>query len=90
MVWKVDFGLIVHKSPFMADEKDPLVLSNNGEKRLESGTPSDKVGDVSWNKRCPDIHRPACQRPACQHSMQSDAQMTCRRCREFQTHNPPR
>ena len=24
----VDFGLIVHKSPFMADEKDPLVLSN--------------------------------------------------------------
>ena len=24
----VDFGLIVHKYPFMADEKDPLVLSN--------------------------------------------------------------
>ena len=24
----VDFGLIVHKSPFMGDEKDPLVLSN--------------------------------------------------------------
>ena len=24
----VDFGLIAHKSPFMADEKDPLVLSN--------------------------------------------------------------
>ena len=24
----VDFGLIVHKSPFMADAKDPLVLSN--------------------------------------------------------------
>ena len=24
----VDFGLIIHKSPFMADEKDPLVLSN--------------------------------------------------------------
>ena len=24
----VDFGLIVHKSPFMADEKDPQVLSN--------------------------------------------------------------
>ena len=24
----VDFGLIVHKSPFMADEKDPLVLGN--------------------------------------------------------------
>ena len=24
----VDFGLIVHKSPFMADKKDPLVLSN--------------------------------------------------------------
>ena len=24
----VDFGLIVHKSPSMADEKDPLVLSN--------------------------------------------------------------
>ena len=24
----VDFGLIVHKSPFMADEKDPRVLSN--------------------------------------------------------------
>ena len=23
-----DFGLIVHKSPFMADEKDPLLLSN--------------------------------------------------------------
>ena len=23
----VDFGLIVHNSPFMADEKDPLVLS---------------------------------------------------------------
>ena len=25
----VDFGLIVHKSPFMADEKEPLVLSNH-------------------------------------------------------------
>ena len=24
----VDFGLIVHKSPFMTDEKDPLALSN--------------------------------------------------------------
>ena len=24
----VDFGLLVHKSPFMADDKDPLVLSN--------------------------------------------------------------
>ena len=24
----VDVGLIVHKSPFMADEKDPLVLNN--------------------------------------------------------------
>ena len=24
----VDFELIVHKYPFMADEKDPLVLSN--------------------------------------------------------------
>ena len=24
----VDFGLIIHKSPCMADEKDPLVLSN--------------------------------------------------------------
>ena len=24
----VDFGLIVRKCPFMADEKDPLVLSN--------------------------------------------------------------
>ena len=24
----VDFGLIVHKSPFMADENDPLVVSN--------------------------------------------------------------
>ena len=24
----VDFGLIIHKSPFMADEKDPLLLSN--------------------------------------------------------------
>ena len=24
----VDFGLFVHKSPFMADKKDPLVLSN--------------------------------------------------------------
>ena len=24
----VDFGLIVHKSPFMADKRDPLVLSN--------------------------------------------------------------
>ena len=24
----VDFGLIIHKSPFMADEKDPLILSN--------------------------------------------------------------
>ena len=26
--YSVDFGLIVHKSPFMADKKDPLVLSN--------------------------------------------------------------
>ena len=25
--WR-DFGLIVHNSPFMADEKDPLVLNN--------------------------------------------------------------
>ena len=24
----VNFGLIIHKSPFTADEKDPLVLSN--------------------------------------------------------------
>ena len=24
----VDFGHIIHESPFMADEKDPLVLSN--------------------------------------------------------------
>ena len=24
----VDFGLIMHKSPLMADDKDPLVLSN--------------------------------------------------------------
>ena len=24
----VDFGLIVHKSPFMANEKNPLILSN--------------------------------------------------------------
>ena len=24
----VDFGLIIHKSPFMADEKDRVVLSN--------------------------------------------------------------
>ena len=24
----VDFGLIIHKSPFLADERDPLVLSN--------------------------------------------------------------
>ena len=24
----VDFGLIIHKSPFMADKKEPLVLSN--------------------------------------------------------------
>ena len=24
----VDFGLLVHKSPFMADKQDPLVLSN--------------------------------------------------------------
>ena len=24
----VDFGLLVHKSPFMADNRDPLVLSN--------------------------------------------------------------
>ena len=24
----VDFGLLVHKSPFMADKRDPLVLSN--------------------------------------------------------------
>ena len=24
----VDFGLIIHRSPFMADDKDPLVLSN--------------------------------------------------------------
>ena len=24
----VGFGLIVHKSPFMADGKDPLVLNN--------------------------------------------------------------
>ena len=23
-----DFGLVVHKSPFMADKRDPLVLSN--------------------------------------------------------------
>ena len=31
----VDFGLIVHKSPFMADEKDPLVLSNHTFELLE-------------------------------------------------------
>ena len=24
----MDFGLLVHKSPFMADKRDPLVLSN--------------------------------------------------------------
>ena len=24
----VDFGLLVHKSPFMADKRDPLVLGN--------------------------------------------------------------
>ena len=24
----VDFGPIIHRSPFMADDKDPLVLSN--------------------------------------------------------------
>ena len=24
----VDFGLMIHRSPFMADEKHPLVLSN--------------------------------------------------------------
>ena len=24
----VDFGLIIHRPPFMADDKDPLVLSN--------------------------------------------------------------
>ena len=24
----VDFGLLLHKSPFMADKRDPLVLSN--------------------------------------------------------------
>ena len=24
----VDFGLLVHKSPFLADKRDPLVLSN--------------------------------------------------------------
>ena len=24
----VDFGLIIHRSPFMVDDKDPLVLSN--------------------------------------------------------------
>ena len=24
----VDLGLIIHESPFMADDKDPLVLSN--------------------------------------------------------------
>ena len=24
----VDLGLIIHRSPFMADDKDPLVLSN--------------------------------------------------------------
>ena len=23
----VDFGLIIHRSPFMADDKDPLVIS---------------------------------------------------------------
>ena len=25
----VDFGLIIHRSPFMADDKDPLVLRND-------------------------------------------------------------
>ena len=34
----VDFGLIVHKSPFMADEKDPLVLSNYIFELLEVNT----------------------------------------------------
>ena len=31
----VDFGLIIHTSPFMADEKDPLVLNNYIFKLLE-------------------------------------------------------
>ena len=31
----VDFGLLVHKSPFMADKRDPLVLSNYIFKLLE-------------------------------------------------------
>ena len=33
--WCVDFGRIIHKAPFMADEKDPLVLSNYIFKLLE-------------------------------------------------------
>ena len=32
----VDFGLLVHKSPFMADKRDPLVLSNYIFELLES------------------------------------------------------
>ena len=32
----VDFGLIIHKSPFMAEEKDPLVRSNYIFKLLEA------------------------------------------------------
>ena len=31
----VDFGVIIHKPPFMADEKDPLVLSNYNFELLE-------------------------------------------------------
>ena len=31
----VDFALIVHKSPFVADNKDPMVLSNYIFKLLE-------------------------------------------------------
>ena len=34
----VDFGLMIHKSPFMADEKDPLVLSNYILELLEVNT----------------------------------------------------
>ena len=34
----VDFGLLVHKSPFMADKRDPLVLSNYIFELLEVNT----------------------------------------------------
>ena len=45
----VDFGLLVHKSPFMADKRDPLVLSNYSTSRwgafLRSVTPHMRPGD---------------------------------------------